>query len=182
MTNNELKYLLASRLNKIAADEAKPSKASELFNALKNHFATNKDLYKRIGITGGSTLAGAGLSAGIDKLRGKKVSLLRMLLSGLGAGGIAEGAQYLMDGNRKATGLDEFIAKYLRYQTPSMTKAVVDNTEAGTALENFDNQINPKNPVVEQIVNPVQSALNSTTSANNTVKVSDKQYGPLKNK
>lgn len=182
MTNNELKYLLASRLNKIAADEAKPSKASELFNALKNHFATNKDLYKRVGITGGSALAGAGLSAGIDKLRGKKVSVLRMLLSGLGAGGVAEGAQYLMDDKRKATALDEFIAKYLRYQTPAKTNEVIANTEAGSALEDFDKQINPENPVVKQIANPVQSALNSTTSANNTVKVSDKQYGPRKNK
>jgi hypothetical protein len=178
MTNYELKYLLASRLNKIAADEDKPSKANELFNALKNHFTTNKDLYKRIGITGGSTLAGAGLSAGIDKLRGKKVSLLRMLLSGMGAGAVAEGAQYLMDGKRKATALDEFIAKYLRYQTPAETNKVIANTEAGTALEDLNKQINPENPVVEQIVNPVQSLLNTATSANNTVKVSDKQYGP----
>ena len=67
---------------------------NNLFEKAKKYYADNEGTIKRAGITGGSALAGAGVSAGIDKLRGKKVSVLRKLMSGMGAGAVAEGAQY----------------------------------------------------------------------------------------
>ena len=118
---------------------------NNLFEKAKKYYADNEGTIKRAGITGGSALAGAGVSAGIDKLRGKKVSVLRMLMSGMGAGAVAEGAQYATkhkdeilnyisnllhrDGNTTISG-PEFIKKVENYKKSPMQKVVEEATES----------------------------------------------------
>ena len=70
-------------------------------------YQDNKEVIDRVGIDTGAGLLGAGISAGADKLRGKPVSILRMLLSGATGVGLAEAGQY---GYKKYTGLKNDLA------------------------------------------------------------------------